>query len=175
MATLPAPEPLTLRDGTRLSVRPIHPDDAPRLQALHARLSTETIFLRFMGMRAVLLPDEARDFATLDYQTRMAFVATQPEGADECIVGVARYAVVSQRRPGEAEAAIVIEDRFQNRGLGTLLLERLLAYARSHGITAFVAEINAENERMLKFVRHSGLPTEKRLEGGVWEIRVKII
>ncbi len=171
---LPAPETLTLRDGTHLALRPIRPDDAPRLQALHSRLSTETIFLRFMGMRPVLPPEEAREYATLDYRTRMAFVATQPEAGGECIVGVARYAVVSDQRPTEAEAAIVIEDRFQNRGLGTVLLDRLLRYARGHGIRAFVAEINAENERMLKFVRHSGLPTEKRLEGGVWEIRVKI-
>jgi RimJ/RimL family protein N-acetyltransferase len=171
---LPPPETLALRDGTRLSLRPIRPDDAPRLQALHSRLSAETIFLRFMGMRPVLPPDEAREFATLDYHTRMAFVAAQPEDGDERLVGVARYAVVSPQRPGEAEAAIVIEDSFQNRGLGTVLLDRLLTFARGHGITAFVAEINAENERMMKFVRHSGLPTEKRLADGVWEIRVKI-
>ena len=171
---LPASETITLRDGTRLGLRPIRLDDAPRLQALHARLSPETIYLRFMGTRPALPPDEARELADVDYQTRMAFVATYQAEGEERLAGVARYAVVSAKRPEDAEAAIVIEDQFQNRGLGTQLLERLQAYARSHGVQAFVAEINAENERMLRFIRRSGLPAKKHLQDGVWEIRVTL-
>jgi len=175
MATLPVPETVTLSDGTTVTLRPIRADDAERLQALHARLSPETIYLRFLGMHTMLSNDEARRLADVDYQTRTAIVATREEKGEEMIIGVARYAVINLEKPDEAEAAIVVEDRYQGRGLGLILVERLLAYARSHGIHTFLAEINAENERMMGFIRRSGLQAEKRLQEGVWEIRIHIL
>lgn len=167
-------ETVTLRDSTQVTIRPIRPDDAPRLQALHSRLSPETVRLRFLSVRPTLPPDEARQLATVDYKARMAFVATHEDAGEDVVVAVARYNAVQPERSGEAEAAIVVEDRYQGLGLGTLLLERLLAYARLHAIRAFVGEISAENERAMRFVRRSGLPTEKRLQAGAWEIKVKI-
>jgi RimJ/RimL family protein N-acetyltransferase len=168
-----APETVALSDGTALTIRAIRPDDAPRLQALHARLSPETIYLRFLGMHRVLTQEEAGRLADVDYQSRMAIVAARKEKGEEVIIGVARYAARPEK-PDEAEAAIVVEDRYQRRGLGLILVERLLAYARSHGIRTFLAEINAENERMMGFVRRSGLQAEKRLREGVWEIRIHL-
>ena len=173
-ADLPAPETITLRDDATVMIRPIRPDDAPRLQALHAQLSPETIYLRFLGMHLTLSSAEAEKLADVDYQTRMAFVATRGPKGEEAVIGVARYARLGPEQPGEAEAAIVVEDRYQERGLGSILIDRLLAYARAHGVSTFVAEINAENDRILRFVRRSGLPAEKRWQDGVCEIHVRI-
>ena len=169
-----APEFIPLADGALVTLRAIRPDDAPRLQALHLRLSPETIYLRFLGTHPTLSETEAARLANVDYQSRMALVATREAEGVEVIIGVARYAVIQAEKPDEAEAAIVVEDAYQGRGLGLILVERLLAYARSHGIRTFVAEINAENERILRFVRRSGLQAEKHLQEGVWEIRIKI-
>jgi GNAT superfamily N-acetyltransferase len=165
-------EAVYLRDGTPVSIRPIHPNDAARLQALFARLSPETISYRFLGRRKELPYEEAKRLAEVDYQTQMALVATCQQYGEEEIVGVARYAVIPGTWPAEAEAAIVVEDRYQGRGLGTSLLERLVAYANAHGIRAFLATVRHDNERMMRFIRRSGLPTESRVEAGVWEIRV---
>ena len=170
--TSPESEAVDLRDGTPLFIRPIRPDDAPRLQALFARLSPESIFLRFLGLRKELSDEQAERLANVDYQTRMALVATRGQKGREEIVAVARYAVIPGKSPVEAEAAIVVEDQFQGRGLGTLLLKRLVAYARTHGIRAFLATVYYDNAPIMHFVRHSGLPTESRVEAGVWEIRV---
>ena len=170
----PAPETVTLRDGTTVIIRPIRPDDTPGLQSLHSRLSPETIYLRFLGMHPALSDKEAEQLANVDLQTRMAFVATRAENGEEGLIGVARYAALGPERPGEAEAAIVIEDRYQDRGLGSILIDRLLAYARAHGVSTFVAEINAENDRILHFVRRSGLPAEKHWQDGVCEVHVRI-
>src|SRR5689334_19886609 len=131
---LPEPEQVTLRDQAQVTIRPIRPDDAPRLQALHSRLTPESIYLRFLDMHPVLQADEAQRFASLDYRSRMAFVATEKTETEEQIIGVARYAVDGPQRPTEAEYAIVIEDRYQGRGLGRLLMQRLINYARSSGI-----------------------------------------
>jgi len=170
----PAPESVTLKDGTPVTLRPIRPDDAPRLQAFHTRLSSDSIYLRWLSAHPVLSEAEAAALSNVDYATRMAFVAVCPEDAGEGIIGVARYGLVSPDRPDEAEAAIVVEDAFHSRGLGTVLMRRLLAYARARGIRYMVAEINVDNARMLKFIQRGGLPTTRRLEGGSWQIRVEI-
>jgi RimJ/RimL family protein N-acetyltransferase len=173
-AVLPEAEAVTLKDGVPVTLRPIRPDDAPRLQAFHTRLSPDSIYLRWLSAHPALTDEEAAALSNLDYTTRMAFVATRPVEGEEQVIGVARYGVVSPDQPDEAEAAIVVEDAFQSRGLGTLLLRRLWAYARSQGIRYWVAEINVDNARMLKFIQRGGLPTTRRLESGSWQIRIDI-
>lgn len=166
----------TLRDGTAYFIRPLRPDDAPRLQALHSRLSAESIRLRFMAAIPVLSQAEAQRLADIDGRNRMALVAVRPAagGADEQFIGVARYAVMGPQRPGQAEAAVVVEDRYQSQGVGLALLDQLLDYARSHGIRWFVAEVSFENDRMIRFIRRSGLPVETHLADGVLEVKVEI-
>jgi GNAT superfamily N-acetyltransferase len=162
------PELLTLRDGTEVVIRAIVPEDAPLLQALFRRLSPESVYLRFLTRLKELSQNQAVRLANVDYYTQMALVATL--GPD--IIGVARYAPSMDQAPGMAEAAVVVQDEYQSRGLGTLLLSRLSDYAREHGVVAFVASIHQSNERILHFVRKSGLRTESRIEAGVWQIRV---
>ncbi len=168
------PKPVTLRDGTAVTIRPIRPDDAPRLQALFDRLSPESIAFRFLGQPKELPYEQARRLANVDYRKRMALVATREQGSEEHIIAVARYAVDPAGQPDLAEAAIVVEDEYQKRGLGTLLLSRLVAYAQAHGIRTFMATVRQDNIQIMRFVRHSGLPAESTLEAGVWEIVVKL-
>ncbi|MCC6188527.1 MAG: GNAT family N-acetyltransferase [Anaerolineales bacterium] len=167
-------ETIALKDGTVVTVRPIRPDDAQRLQAFHAGLSPETIYLRWLSAHPVLTETEAKALTHLDYAERMAFVAMLPGETGEEIVGVARYGVVGPDQSDEAEAAVVVQDAYQHRGLGSLLLLRLREYARAQGIRYWVAEINAENARMMKFIQRAVMPATKRLESGHWQIRMDI-
>jgi RimJ/RimL family protein N-acetyltransferase len=171
---LPQAEIVVLRDGTPVAIRPIRTDDGPRLQALFGRLSPESIYLRFLGQPKELPDDQAQRLANLDYRTQMAFVGTLVEDGREEIVGVARYAQVPRMGSDAAEAGVVVEDRYQRLGLGTMLLQRLADYARSQGIRAFVASIHHSNTRILRFIRRSGLPVDRRIESGLWEIRVSL-
>lgn len=162
------PESVALRDGTEVIIRAIVPADAPLLQELVRRLSPESIFLRFLTRLKELGRPQAERLANVDYQTQMALVATL--GPD--VIGVARYAPAMGQGPGYVEAAVVVEDEYQSRGLGTLLLTRLADYAREHDVEAFVASIHPSNERIMRFIRKSGLRNESRIEAGLWEIRV---
>lgn len=172
--SLPEPIAIALADGAPAQIRPIRPDDARRLQAFHARLSSDTIYLRWLSAHPALSDAEAETLANVDYVRRMAFVAVRPTPQGETVIGVARYNTLRPDHPGVAEAAVVVEDAYQHQGLGTQLMRRLLAYAQARGVRTLVAEVNAENARMLRFIRRSGLPVTQRLEGGSWEIRVDI-
>jgi acetyltransferase len=165
-------EKAELKDGSEVTVRPIRPEDAPLLQAGFSRLSSESIYLRFLETFNQLTDKQARDFSTVDYHKRMALVAEIIEDGQDSLIGVARYAIVE---PGVAESAIVVIDEYQSLGLGTILLDRLVKYARTQGVRAFLATVHFTNARIMRFIKRSGFPMQKKmLEPGVWEIRVSI-
>ncbi|HEX6302657.1 MAG TPA: GNAT family N-acetyltransferase [Anaerolineales bacterium] len=171
--TFPITEEFRLRSGLAAKVRPIRPDDAPRLQDLLQRLSAESIFFRILAYRRHLTEKESRCLTQLDYRTRMAFVATL-EQEEELVIAVARYAIVSPDQADTAEVGIVVEDRYQNQGLGSYLIRLLIDYAREQGIRAFSGTVSLQNQRILRFITRSGLPAERKLYQGVWEICVDL-
>jgi RimJ/RimL family protein N-acetyltransferase len=156
---------VTLRDGARLRLRPIRPEDQDRLIAFHERLSRYTAYQRFFAAMRRLPPDWARWLANVDYERRLALIAEHgPPGAAE-LVGVARYEPTD--RPDTAEIAFVILDGWQDRGLGTLLLDALLAAAAARGITRFRAHVLATNSRMIDLLVRFTDVQERRTEAGV--------
>lgn len=163
---------VTLRDGTAVGIRLLHPDDAPRLKALYSRLSGDSLYFRFLEIRKGLSDEEVKHLADVDYQTRPALVATRRQADREEIIAVARYATIETAEPGLAELSIVVEDCYQSRGLGTRLLKRLAAYARAHGVHTFLAVVHPDNVRMVRLVQRSGLPTQSKTEFGAREIRM---
>jgi RimJ/RimL family protein N-acetyltransferase len=112
-----------------------------------------------------LPPDWARILATVDQDRQAAIVAVGP---DDQLVGVARYGCP----PGsdEAEIALVVQDGWQGRGLGTLLLTALLEHGQSHGLTRFRAYVLATNQRMLHLIEELGVVDERALDQGVVSI-----
>jgi len=168
------PHTILLKDGEPVTIRGITPEDAPRLKALLKRLSPESIFYRFLEYLKELSDKQAEELANVDYRNRMALVAARTEGDEELVIGVARYSVPAGGPPDTAEVGVVVEDRYQNQGLGTHLIQELTAYARDHGIRYFKGYISHQNRRILKFIQKSGLPTERRLEMGMWEISVDL-
>lgn len=163
-------EPLTLRDGRRVMLRPIRSEDADLLIDLHNRTSPETQYLRFFGAKPRLTRAEAEYLAGVDYDLRFAIVATADEDGEEHIVAVGRFDIVE---PATAEAAVVVRDDYQRQGLGTALLERMVEVARGRGVRTFAGEILAENERMIRLLRNNGLEVGKS-EGSVVRASVPI-
>ncbi len=168
------PENFTLKDGTRVTIRPIQADDADHLKDTFDHLSMETIYLRFLSFKKELPDEEARYLATVDYTTRMAFVAVCQKNERDIVVGVARYALVDSDKDKIAESAVVVQDEYQGRGIGTLLLRRLLIYAKAKGIHHLRGFMQLGNNRMVDLVKNSGLPYKTRFVDGVWEVNVDL-
>jgi RimJ/RimL family protein N-acetyltransferase len=156
---------VTLKDGTALHIRPIRPDDAPRLMDLYDRLSRLSAYQRFFSIMKRLPPDWARLLATVDHRRRLALVAERgPADAPE-IEAVARYEPTDD--PGTAEVAFAIQDGYQGKGLGTLLLRHLLDAAEARGIHRFRAYVLADNRRMLDLLTRFTDIRERQLDAGV--------
>jgi RimJ/RimL family protein N-acetyltransferase len=147
--------PLTLLNGCKVHVRAIRPDDCARLRAFHARLSPETIHLRYFAMMAALSEAEALHVACVDYERRMAVVTTTVSDGEEQVIALAGYEPAGF---ATAEVAFVVEDSWQGQGIATHLLYVLAAYARRHGIVTFIATVMPLNARMLGVLHHCGFP-----------------
>jgi acetyltransferase len=153
---------VTLKDGTTAVLRPIRPGDESELSALYARLSPETAYQRFFTVMARLPPSWAHTFANVDYERRMAIVAVSP---DNGLIAVARYDL--DKASNEAEIAIVVQDQWQGKGLGTMLMAELLSYAEAQGIRRFRADVLSENGRMLDMLTRLTQVLTRRTERGV--------
>jgi acetyltransferase len=171
---LPAPEEVSLSDGSRVVIRPIMPEDAEALQTTFSMLSAQSIYYRFMSHKKALTDEEAQRFANVDYHTQMAFVAECEEDGQALILGVARYALLDPAQPDLAESAVVVSDEYQGRGIGKLLLWRLVDYARTQGIRYLRGVILMENHQMVEMVKKGGLSFAKKYVDGNWELTVDI-
>jgi RimJ/RimL family protein N-acetyltransferase len=175
--TLPAEYPkelegaATLKDKTVIHLRPIRPDDAPGLVALFDRLSRHTAYQRFFTVLRRLPNDWYHFFANVDYVRRLALVAERETVAGTQLIGVGRYE--ASEEPDAAEVAFVVEDGWQGRGLGAVLLEAVLRAADARGIRRFRAYVLADNYRMLRLLATRTLVEERKTEEGVTGLRFR--
>jgi RimJ/RimL family protein N-acetyltransferase len=166
-----AAEPLALRDGSVVCIRPIRPDDAPRLVAFFAGLSRETLIRRFFRRVPPLSPEQAIALARVDDAGSMAIVAAAGPEPDAAILAVARYDRVGA---DEAELGFVVADAWQGHGIWSALFHRLVPHARSHGIATFMAVTMTNNVRVLRLLRRCGYPCTARIASVEVALRLDI-
>jgi RimJ/RimL family protein N-acetyltransferase len=162
---------IQLRDGAELEVRPIGPGDKAAIRAAFDRMSPESRYRRFFSPLTSLSDRDLAHLTEIDHADHEALAALEP-GTGE-IVGVARY--VRTDEPGSAEASIVVVDDWQQRGIGSLLLDRLAHRARAAGITRFIAIVLADNRSALDLF-HNLAPdaTRERTRDGHMELLIDL-
>jgi len=157
------------KDGTTLRLRPLRVTDEARLTDMFYSLSDDTIYRRWMTARKRMPHRDALYYLDVDYMNAMAIILeTHDEGREPEMVGVARYHL--DRATNYAEAAFLIRDAWQGKGLGTQLLEHLIRIARDKGVAGFTASVLASNRGMLHVFHRCGLEMMSKLEDGTYEL-----
>ncbi|HEY2105605.1 MAG TPA: GNAT family N-acetyltransferase [Candidatus Binataceae bacterium] len=156
-----------LADGGSILIRAITPEDRERLRDHFYRLSPESAYFRFMGFKKRLSEEDLDRFAVMDYVHRFGLAATRSYRDGEHIIGMGMYAAAGGDRPRSAEVAFTVEDEYQGRGLGTLLLEHLCRIAYANGINRLEADVLAGNTRMLEVFARSGFGVSRSTDAGV--------
>jgi acetyltransferase len=154
----------TTNDGTPVRIRPIRPEDEPLVAEFHEPLSEHSVYMRYF--RALNLDqrtqhDRLTRICFIDYDREMALVVTRanPETGQREIIGVGRLSRMNN--PQDAEFALLVSDKFQGQGLGSVLLEKLLDYARDEGIRRVMAYMLPENRPMRKIATGLGFSFER--------------
>jgi acetyltransferase len=160
----------TMRDGTRVTIRPLGPEDEPLLARFHATLSEESVYHRYF---AHLQLEERISHARLtrmcacDYDREIALVAEhQADGTGQSeLLGAGRLSKVHGRN--EATFALIIRDAYQGRGLGTELLQRLVRIGRDERLDRITATMLAGNHGMQAVSRRVGFTMQPDPAGHV--------
>ena len=163
-------ESIELDGGGELDVRPIEPGDKEALHAAFHRLSPESRYRRFFSPLTDLTERDLAYLTEIDHRDHEALAAVDPKSGD--IVGVARYVRTEEDR---AEASVVVDDDWQQRGVATALLDRIALRAREVGITHFVALVLSDNRSAIElFERFAPGNPERRTEAGYLELLIEL-
>jgi GNAT superfamily N-acetyltransferase len=144
---------VTLRDGARVTLRSIAPEDGPLLAAAFERLSEESRYRRFFTRKSELSAAELAYFVDVDHRDHEAIIAIDPSSGEA--LGVARYVRLRDDAEG-AEFAVTVVDDWQRRGLGRALMDRLTYHARRAGVRRFSALVQSDNPNALALVKGAG-------------------
>jgi GNAT superfamily N-acetyltransferase len=142
-----------VRDGSAVLIRPVRAGDAPLLADAFSRLSASSRWMRFLGPKNGLSPDELRYLTEVDHRDHEALGALdQASGRG---VGIARYVrqAADPQAAEVAEVAVTVVDDWQRLGLGTVLLAQLSDRARAAGIRRFTALVATDNEAGIRLLR----------------------
>jgi len=146
---------LTLRDGRRLELRPVRPEDAALEQEFVRKLSSESRYFRFHHGLAELSTAMLVRFTQIDYDCEMAFIALH-ETADGKLEEVATSRYVQEADGETCEFALVVSDTWQGHGLGSAMMRAIIEHARSRGLLRMRGDVLFENHRMLRLMQHMG-------------------
>ena len=163
---------LLLKDGSQLKLRPIRKEDVQAWLAFVSRLGAHTKYLRFHHVVKTMDMEDALRFCTVDYKDTFALVAEIPRQGYLDIIAVVRYNRIPKSHV--AEFALVVEDAYHGKGIGTKLMENLARAACDNGITTFEGDILAENNEMMAVLKDYGFKVAVELEAGVYHVKFPI-
>jgi RimJ/RimL family protein N-acetyltransferase len=145
-----------LPDGTRVLMRPLKPQDAALYPEFIAHVTLEDSRLRFFSSIKELSEERIAQLTHLDYARAMAFIAL--DQATGKMLGVVRLHLDDEREAGEY--AVIVRSELKGHGLGWLLMQRMIEYARALGLKRVHGQVLAENTTMLRMCAELGFRVE---------------
>ncbi len=142
-------EPVQLKDGTLVQLRPIHPLDENQAESFRGKLSAESIYDRFLGYIPKISNRLVERLINIDYSQEMAIVA-EVHLEEKEVIAVAR---IASDGSSSADFAIIIADNWQKKGLGTILTSYLIGVAKEMAFEKIYATVFTRNKGMLEILK----------------------
>ena len=155
-----------LADGGVVHLRPSGPADTEAIRGMHGRSSAKTLYMRYFTAVRRISDRQIEFFTDVDHDSRVGLVAVL--GGE--IIAAGTYHRYPVGDTDAAEAAFLVEDSQQGRGLGSILLEHLAAAAQERGVRRFTAEVLSQNTKMLRVFMDAGYTVHREYDSGVVEL-----
>jgi acyl-CoA hydrolase/GNAT superfamily N-acetyltransferase len=160
----------TTKENLEILLRPVKISDEPLIKDFFYSLSDKSLYRRFVSQRQDMPHDRLQEFVIIDYTREMVILAVLPASEKEILAGFGQYSI--NEGTHTAEVAFVVKDEFQNRGIGTELLNYLTQLAKRQGLHGFTAEVLAENKPMLHLFEKMGFDIERGISSGLYELNM---
>jgi len=163
----------TTRTGFEILLRPVKMSDEPLVKDLFYSLSEDSMYRRFISLRRDMPHERLQRFVIIDYTKEMEILAVVHDGEREEIVGIGQYSL--EESTHMAEVAFAVMDKYQNKGVGEELLSYLTYLAKRQGLLGFTAAVLMENRVMLHLFEKMGFDIQRKVEEGVYELKMMFI
>lgn len=162
---------IKLQDGTAVFLRPVRPEDEQLYPPFLQQVTADDLRMRFFAPVKDFSHSFIARFTQIDYARAMAFIAIDETSGE--MLGVGRLHMLTHSDSGEY--AVLVRSDLKGRGLGWLLMQMLIDYARAEGIRTVQGEVLAENSTMLRMCVQLGFHvSENPEEPGVCTVRLAV-
>jgi acetyltransferase len=161
--------------GSELLLRPIRPEDGERLKMFYEKATAKDLRLRFFMARREVPQSELARYSQIDYDREMTFVALAPPDSEGRQPMIAEVRAVCDPDNIRAEFAIQVASAWQGKGLGSLLLAKLIAYLRARATREVVGKCLLENMSMASLARHAGFDLKDDPDEGAISMHLSLI
>ncbi|MCK9276276.1 MAG: GNAT family N-acetyltransferase [Syntrophales bacterium] len=159
-----------IKEGQNILFRAIKPSDEDEMRRLFYRFSDQAVYYRYFTPIKTMPHMKMQEYVNIDYQNTMSIVGVVEEKGAERIVAEGRY-VVTADSP-YADAAFIVDEKYQGLGIAKQLFELLITTAKKRGIAGFTADVLTENKPMLKVFESSRYPVHAVVSSGVYELTI---
>jgi len=163
----------TLRDGTEIFFRPIKPVDEASLSEMLYSLSEASVRTRYMTRTVAFPHKDVQQLTNIDYKDNLAIVGVVPGIGGEEIVAITQYYLDPKTQ--SAEVAFLVQDEWQQKGMGTFLLDYITQVAKQRGVKRFYAKVLPENRAMLAIFQNSGYRVNVEFDGDVYSVAYDLV
>ena len=162
---------IELKGDKKVFLRPLKLSDESLVRTLFYKLTPESIHYRFFQLLKSMPHKKLQEFLRVDYEADMALVVlTSSTEEDAEMIAIAHY--LKDAKSNFAEAAFLVRDDWQGKGVGTQLMFALMEAAQRQGISGFTADVLADNRGMLRVFHKCGHALESQLEDGVYSLNI---
>jgi len=177
LAIRPYPQELEecsiLPGGEHVLLRPIRPEDEPAHYEFLSRVSPEDMRFRFFGVVSDFPRTEITRFTQIDYDREMAFIAqSMEEGKIPKTIGVVR--AMTDPDNNRSEFAILIRSDMKGKGLGRMLMEKMIRYCKARGTNYLVGQAMLDNKAMVELARKLGFEVKRSVDNDTYEFSLKL-
>ncbi|ATM84823.1 MULTISPECIES: bifunctional acetate--CoA ligase family protein/GNAT family N-acetyltransferase [Yersinia] len=163
---------VVLKDGSECLFRPILPEDEPLLKLFIDQVTKEDLYYRYFSEINEFSHDDLANMTQIDYDREMAFVAVRQNATGPEIIGVTR--ALSDPDNIDAEFAVLVRSDLKGLGLGRELLEKMIHYTRSHGLTRLTAITMPNNRGMIGLAKKLGFSIDVQIEDGIVNLELAL-
>ncbi len=162
----------TLRDGTQVFFRPIKPPDEPALSEMLYSLSAKSVRTRYFTSTKTFPHKAVQQVTNVDYKNDLAIVGVVPGPGGDDIVAMAQYFL--DPKTMAAEVAFIVQDQWQDKGMGSFLMDYLTQIARRRGVRSFAATVLPANKAMLAVFHNTGRQVHTEFDGDAYHVNVDL-
>ncbi len=153
----------TLKNGVKVTLRPIKPEDENRFNVLFKSLSEQSVRFRFFETIKEMSHDTLSRYCNLDYDREIAIVA---ELDDRSLIGVVRLILDAERKKGEF--AVTVSDSWHGLGLGSKLMDYIIDIGKDLKLESIYSDVSPENTKMLNLCGNKGFIAKSEDEYSVF-------